>query len=336
MAGQRLVQVGLDVSAKKFDATFQVRGKPFTESHTYDNDPEGHVYFLGKLSRLMGNGRAEVCFESTGAYSLDIALLLHGTDDVGVMVVNPRQISNFRDARGERNKSDRKDSELALVFLQCMGFSAWAAPSAERIKLRYLARRIADLVKLQTQEKNRLHAAEAARDTPELVRKDIRQHLEELAARIETLRREALTLVKGSQEMNQYYRLMISVKGIADVSAIKILSELLVIPAGLKSKQWVAWAGLDPVIYESGTSVHKKPRISKRGSAHLREALYMPALSAANHDPNVRAFYQELQARGKVKMLALSAVMRKLLHSLYGMLKHGKPFDGEKFRKLAA
>lgn len=332
----RLVQVGLDISAKNFDATFQVRGKLTTESHTYDNDPEGHVYFLGKLSRLMGKGTAEVCFESTGVYSLDIALLLHGTEDVGVMVVNPRQISKFRDALGERTKSDRKDSELALIFLQRMGFQGWEAPAEERINLRYLARRIADLVKLQTQEKNRLHAAEATRDIPELVRKDIRQHLQEIEGRIEALRRDALALVKGSEEMKRCYRLLISVKGIADVSAIKILSELLVIPKGLTSKQWVAWAGLDPVIYESGTSVHKKPRTSKRGSAHLREALYMPALSAANHDPNVRAFYEELQARGKAKKLALTAVMRKLLHSIHGMLKHGKPFDGEKFRKLAA
>jgi hypothetical protein len=86
----RLVQVGLDISAKKFDATFQVRGKLTTESHTYDNDPEGHVYFLGKLSRLMGKGTAEVCFESTGVYSLDIALLLHGTEDVGV-IFGPRE-----------------------------------------------------------------------------------------------------------------------------------------------------------------------------------------------------------------------------------------------------
>jgi len=84
----------------------------------------------------------------------------------------------------------------------------------------------------------------------------------------------------------------------------------------------------------SGTSVHKKVRISKHGNAHLRRALYMPALVAIRHQPNLRAFYQHLRDRGKPKMVALIAVMRKLLHAIYGMFKHQKPFDGSKVYAL--
>src|SRR5690242_7519772 len=87
----------------------------------------------------------------------------------------------------------------------------------------------------------------------------------------------------------------------------------------------------DPREYSSGTSVHKKVRISKAGNKHLRRALYMPALVAVQHQDQIRAYYAHVQARGKTKMQALVATMRKLLHAIFGMFKHDQLFDGHKF-----
>lgn len=87
---------------------------------------------------------------------------------------------------------------------------------------------------------------------------------------------------------------------------------------------------------ESASSVRAPGRISKEGNAQLRRVLYMPAQVASRHEPNVRAFYEKLLARGKRPMVAVVAVMRKLLHSIYGMLKHGRDFDGEKFYQIPA
>ncbi|MGH9651134.1 MAG: transposase, partial [Terriglobales bacterium] len=127
---------------------------------------------------------------------------------------------------------------------------------------------------------------------------------------------------------------LVSVRGIAAASAIQLLGELLVLPADMTARQWVAHSGLDVRHVTSGTSVHKTPRISKRGNAHVRRALYMPALVATQHEPHVRAFYEQLLARGKTKLQALVAVMRKLLHAIWGMLKTDTDFEGAKFRKL--
>ena len=80
--------------------------------------------------------------------------------------------------------------------------------------------------------------------------------------------------------------------------------------------------------------MHKKVRISKAGNQHLRRALYMPALVAVRHDPHLRGFYEHLVARGKTKMQALVASMRKLLHAIFGMFKHDQPFDGSKVYAL--
>jgi transposase len=111
---------------------------------------------------------------------------------------------------------------------------------------------------------------------------------------------------------------------------LQLLGELVLIPANCDVRQWVAYAGLDPRHHESGTSVHQKARISKVGNRHIRRALYMPALTAVRHAREVRAFYLHLQARGKCKMVALVAVMRKLLHAIFGMFKYDAPFDGAK------
>ena len=90
-------------------------------------------------------------------------------------------------------------------------------------------------------------------------------------------------------------------------------------------------AGLDPQAFESGKSVHKKTRLAKSGNAHIRAALYMPALSAKEHDPHVKAYFQHLVDNGKLPLQAVCAVMRKLLHAIHGMLKHNQPFDNSRF-----
>jgi transposase len=124
--------------------------------------------------------------------------------------------------------------------------------------------------------------------------------------------------------------LLQSTPGIGAISALQLLGELVLIPGNCDVRQWVAYAGLDPRQHESGTSVHQKARISKVGNRHIRRALYMPALTAVRFAPHLRAFYLHLQARGKCKMVALVAVMQKLLHAIFGMFKHDASFDGAK------
>jgi transposase len=142
--------------------------------------------------------------------------------------------------------------------------------------------------------------------------------------------RAAQEFILSHPELARRYELRLSIPGFGTTSAVHTLAELTFLPAGMDVRQWVAYAGLDPREYTSGTSVHKKARISKAGNKHLRRALYMPALVAVQHEAHLRAFYEHLLARGKTKMQALVATMRKLLHALYGMFKHDQLFAGAK------
>jgi len=122
----------------------------------------------------------------------------------------------------------------------------------------------------------------------------------------------------------------LNVPGIGETSALQILGELVVLSDTADARQWVAFSGLDPCTFTSGSSVEKRPRISRGGSRHLGHALYMPALVALRREPNLRRFYQRLLSRGKARLQAVVAVMRKLLHALFAMFRTNQPYDGSK------
>ncbi len=212
-----------------------------------------------------------------------------------------------------------------------MEFHPWKPPEPRLLHLRDISRRIKALTRQVTQEKNRLAASSCCQGLSPAVRKDIQAHLRYLQRSLDKLLQEAIKLIDGDPPLCQVRDHLISIKGIGQVSAVHLMAELLLLPGDMTARQWVAHAGLDPRHHESGSSVQKPPRISRTGNAQLRESLFLPALVAVQFEPHIKAFYERLQQRDKTKMQAIVAVMRKLLHSIHGMLKRGESFQGQKF-----
>jgi transposase len=250
------------------------------------------------------------------------------------MVVNPRAARKFAEACLQRSSTDTTMAVALREFAARMECVPWEPPARAVCALRALARRIAALTVEKAREQNRAHAAAASAGTPAVIHNDITVNVRHLERRIAEVERHAQALIAETPELQRASAHLVSVRGIAAASALQLLAELLVLPADMTARQWVAHSGLDVRQVTSGTSVHKTPRISKQGNAHVRRALYMPALVATQHEPHVRAFYDQLLARGKTTLQALVAVMRKLLHAIYGMLKTDTDFDGAKFRRL--
>ena len=164
---------------------------------------------------------------------------------------------------------------------------------------------------------------------------DIQVNIRHLEKRIEEMQKKGMEIIMEDPELTGKFVLLCTIVGIGVLSALYLLAELLILPPDMKAPQWVAFAGLDPREYQSGTSVKRPKRISKRGNKFLRSALYMPVMTASNKDPHIRAFYRKLvDERGKKPILAQVAVMRKLLHAIWGMFKNNEPFDGAKFHPL--
>ena len=329
----KLNRVGVDVSAKTVTVIIDHDGTR-SEAFDLDNDPKGHKKLIRMITKK--GFQARVVLEATGNYSLDIALALHRAPRVEVMVANPRAVSQFAGAYLRRSKTDALDANVLVEFAQRMPFEAWKPPAAHAFDLRAISRRVEALTKTSTQEKNRLHAAESFDEMSDVVRDDIEVNIRHLEGRIERLREQARALIAEHSDLEQAFQHLTSVKGIATAAGIQILAELAILPSDMDVRQWVAHAGMDPRQIQSGTSIHRPARISRKGNAHLRRALFLPALVAVQHEPHVQAFYEKLLARGKTKMQANVAVMRKLLHSIHGMIKHDRDFEGEKFYALRA
>lgn len=319
--------VGIDISAKTLDV-FLV-GKS-TQKKVFQNNAIGHKNLIKVLKKQ--RIPCEITLEATGIYSLDVSLRLARVPDFKVQVLNPRIASDFRKALGKRSKTDRVDAEVLAEYGKRMEFTTWTPPAKRLLDLRSIVRRISTVKDQSVQEKNRRHAMEQTEELTSLISEDIDESLVAIKSRIDRLTAAALQLVGEDQELLHKMEIITSIKGFGEVSALQVLSELSLLPADMTVKQWVAHAGLDPRHLVSGTSVNKKTRITKAGNRYLRKALFMPALAAIHWSPEVKGFFDELCSRGKAKMQAVVAVMRKLLHAVYGMIKTDTLWDPKMFR----
>ncbi len=206
---KRISYVGVDVSAKTLAVIVEQdeeRG-PVLE---FTNDRAGHRKLIALVTK---RGRhARVVLEATGNYSLDLGLALHRAKRIEVMVVNPRALSQFAGAFLTRSKTDALDAEVIVEFAKRMPFKAWTPPDPECMDLRAISRRIEAMTKSATQEKNRLHAADAFDEISDVVRNDIQVNVRHLAKRIVRLRDQALTLIDShrsplpTHHLNQGHR----------------------------------------------------------------------------------------------------------------------------------
>lgn len=322
MSKNTTLHVGIDVSSKKLDMAFMHNGKWLQTE--FENTPKGHASIIRYLKKR--TKKVLVCVEATGIYHLELSLALHDASNIEVMVINPRAGKDFAKAMMQRSKTDTSDARMLAEYTARMPFTAWNPPKASVWELRAIARRMDVLSRQSAAEKNRLHSSLNA-----LVSADIEVNIRHLKRRIDQLQKKAIELIEHDDVLLQKFTLITTIIGIAELSAIRILGEILMLPDDMTVRQWVAHAGLDPRAFESGSSIKKKTRISKVGNSHLRHALYMPAQSASMHDEGVIRFRKQLALRGKTPLQGVVAVMRKRLHTIYGVLKNKTPYDSHLF-----
>jgi transposase len=328
---------GIDVGASELVLVIRQDGVSM-QAQSFDNTPAGRQRLLRRLTKFPG---LTLCLEATGVYYLDLALLLH---DAGIRfsVLNPKASHNFAKVLLRSSKTDPVDADTLAQYAERMPYQAWVRPSEQALALRALARRLHARAGAATPcrhahegaAKNQLHALRFSADTPAAVLRDVTLSITQMEQRIAQLTQDAVGFIQAQPALARQFALLQTMKGVGETSAIALLGELLLLPPGLTHKQWVKAAGLDPREFTSGTSVHKRARLSKAGNRYIRQALYMPALSAKAHDPYVKGFFEHLIELGKTPLQALCAVMRKLLHAMHGMLTQDKPFDHTRFYAL--
>ena len=318
----RLPNLGIDIAKVKFNVCLlHLNGK--LKHKVFSNTAAGFEQLSSWLLR-QGSEQVHACLEATGTYGEALSLYLHERGHT-VSVINPAAIKAFAASRLSRTKTDRVDAELIARFCLAQEPPAWKPPAAELRELQALVRRLESLIEMRVAEENRLSSGL----TVAVVRSSVEEmlaHLKHQITRTEKLIRKHIDQHPGLKQQSE---LLNSIPGIADTTAALLLAEVPHIKQYRSARQLAAFAGLVPRERQSGSSVKGRVRLSKIGNARLRKALYFPAITALRCSPFFQDWAAALRQRGKSKMSVIGAVMRKLMHIAYGVLKSGRPFDPE-------
>lgn len=314
--------LGIDVSKLTLSVWLVNAGEVIEDGQyqTFANTANG----FERLTAWLRNRKVALvwaCLEPTSTYHEALAEYLA---DAGhrVSVANPRQVHRFADGINTQLKTDKQDAYLLARYCAHCQPAAWVVPSKAQRELRAMVRQWQSLKEDRQRYQNHLEPLPAdAKDLQAPYRRLANAVEQEIATIYATITQFFTT----HPELDRLRQLFETVDGIGPVTSITIVAEMGDMANFDDPRQAVAYAGLVPRMRQSGTSIHARGGITKRGNRRVRTALYMPALSAKRCDSHLRAFAQRLHEKGKPAKVVIIAVMRKLLHILWGIAKSGKP-----------
>src|SRR5574340_829157 len=318
--------LGMDVAKAKLDCCLlldEASGKRKTK--VVSNTKPGIVDLLAWVAKQnISTAELHVVMEATGVYHEQAALVLADAG-VTVSIINPAQVKDFGRGLAVRTKTDGVDSFVLARYGALLKPAAWMPPAPEARTLQaLLARREAIAQDLQ-RERNRQEKADAT-DTPDRIQKSLADSIKFLVKQLADLQQDIDQHIDRHPGLKGDMALLQSIPAVGP----QVGGNMLSVMHGHhfnSAEQLAAYLGLVPVERQSGSSVLGRARLSKAGPARIRTVLYMAAIAATRCNPHVKALYDRLLARGKSKMSALGAAMRKLVHLFFGVLKTQQPYE---------
>lgn len=321
--------IGIDVSKQKLDCELiraDIPDKPLQK--VVGNTTEGATALLTWASNKARCDVSElhVVLEATGPYHEIVAEALFKAG-CKVSVVNPAYTKHFARSLGIKTKTDGVDAHVLARY----GFNMqaelrlWQPPPPQYRQLQTLQRRKHALEADLQRERNRLEKLQASH-TDNFVIESVERMIAHLQSELELLAQATESHIQAHSDLERDRNLLLSIKGVGGVLSLLLLPILR--PGRFShAPQAAAYLGVIPVEYQSGSSIDGPPRLSKAGNSIVRAKLYMAAITAARYNPDVKALYDRLLAKGKSKKSALGAAMRKLVHICFGVLKTKTPYS---------
>ncbi|MBO9657262.1 MAG: IS110 family transposase [Chitinophagaceae bacterium] len=271
--------------------------------------------------------------EATGVYHESLAYYLND-QSCQVSVVLPNRISSFFKTLQVKTQTDRTMAEAIAQFGLEKRPEVWTRPKKVFRDMRQLTRERDQLVQTRTMVKNQQHAEESEAFPNPGTLKRLAQQIELLNEQENEIKAEIAELIKQDEQVKALIKLICSIPGIGKLTASIILAETNGFELIRNKRQLASYAGLDVLHKESGTSVHIKPRISKKGNKFLRKAMHLPALAASRHSERFKAIFARHISKHGISMKATVAVQRKLLEMAFSIYKTNVPYDPEYLKKL--
>ena len=325
--------VGIDVSKDKFTACLQMYDRAsdvgcHTMSIDFDNTKSGFNQFV-KWSRKEAVKGFPLTYlmEPTGVYYEPLAYHLHKIGQT-VYVVLPNKARSFCEAEGIKTKTDAMDARcLALLGCTSRKLKPWSPPAPIYRELRQMTRFHTDLSQIMTSVMNRMESLNHMEEADKTVRKNCQKLIDEIDTLMENNDKAIMQKITEDKELEARVKRIAKTKGLGVTTVVCIVAETEGFHLIENRKQLTSYAGLDVRAKQSGRE-DPKHAISKKGNAHIRAALYMPALVAVRYNPQIKTVYGRIcQKHPKQKKIGVTAAMRRLLLLIYTLWKNGEEYD---------
>ncbi len=322
--------VGFDVSKDKVSACFSQRqtDKSFRviSSNSFFMTAAG----FEKIARWLESHRQpgvelHLLMEASGVYYEELAYFLHG-EGYRVSVILPNKAKAFFKSLDHKSKNDAIDARaLAQMSLE-RDLAQWSPPGTKLLTIKRLCRERIELLSEKTVASNRLHAKKYSKSPESKSLERAEKLLEFLDQQLDEIEKEIENVVGTDPVLKEKIDKICSVKGIRIITAATLIAETNGFELIKNKAQLVSYAGYDVVENQSGTSLNAPTRISKKGNSFIRRALYWPAITAVQHEPEFKKLFTTVFEKNRVPMKAYVAVQRKLLVLVYTLFKKNQAF----------
>jgi len=322
---------GIDVSKASFDVAVHQQGGRKVQHHKFSRTRQGCRECLSWIDKCLPAGHhPALVMEATGGYGKEMALwLLDLRAGLHVAVAQPVRVHYFAKGLGRMNKTDAQDAIMLARFGEVHTPSSYQPMSPAYEQLRALGRERAAMVKEAHRQGNR-NEIPSGSPIAQSVREQLINHLEGAIAKLE----KAMTdVIAGDPQLKMDYRRLQTVPGVGPIVAAVLMGELGDLRDYPSPKALAAFTGIAPALVDSGTSVHQTAHMTKHGSGRVRQVLYLGAMGAVRGKNPLSRSYHHLVASGKPEMVALGAVMRKILACSRAVLVSEQDFDLAYIRK---
>lgn len=321
--------IGIDVSKDTlevcFGSCFDNLSHSIGKSLKFNNDLSGFKRLLSWVKKQQHkNIPLWFVMEATGVYYENLAYFL-AKKDYAVAVILPNKVKSFMRTLDNKSKTDMLDARALTQFGLEKSLKKWQMPSETMKTLRDLIREYLSAKQTLNQISNRLHAKQHAYKAPKEIIKRQKQLIKVYNTQLGDITKQIEALIKQDIELSNKIAKVMTIKGIGFMTVVTLIAETNGFSLISNSKQLTSYAGMDIVHNQSGYRTGKTT-ISRKGNRFIRSAMYMPALCAIRFNNRLKDFYTRLVMRKNIKMIGITAVMRKLLGLVYTLWKKDQEY----------
>ena len=320
--------LGIDVGKRELFCHLKNYESAFSE--TFANNPKDISRLIKWVKSIVKEMKVHTCMEATGHYTREVARAVYLELDRSLYVVNPRQVKAYANRSLRRNKSDKADAKLIAKFLisEQEDLKLYIPRTKVESEIFELSKQkesfVREIAKLKTQLQGReFKSVQAA----------LNRAIKFLEKECEKMEQKISNLIAKDQEKTAQKELLLSVPGLAERTVNLLIAQIPPVENFSNARQLAAWIGVTPKHFESGTSGRKHTPITKMGSSSLRSGLFLPAMSAMTHNPIIKSFADRMRENDKPGKSVVIACVRKMVHLIYGILRHRIPFDPQMNQK---